>query len=131
MALKNKVERKKKMKTREYSLFTAIAMIVGTVIGSGIFFKSDNVLIYTDGDVLKGVLVFTLAALGIIFGSLTIAVLASKTKNPGGLIAYADEFSGHKTGLCLWLVSDICILSFNNSCCCRYCRCLYFNAFWL
>lgn len=97
MALKNKVEGKKKMKTREYSLFTAIAMIVGTVIGSGIFFKSDNVLIYTDGDVLNGVLVFTLAALGIIFGSLTIAVLASKTKNPGGLIAYADEFSGHKT----------------------------------
>ena len=77
------------MKTREYSLFTAIAMIVGTVIGSGIFFKSDNVLIYTDGDVLKGVLVFTLAALGIIFGSLTIAVLASKTKNPENSSAYA------------------------------------------
>lgn len=85
------------MKTREYSLFTAITMIVGTVIGSGIFFKSDNILVYTNGDILKGVLVFTLAAVGIIFGSLTISVLASKTKNPGGLITYADEFSGHKT----------------------------------
>ena len=37
------------MKTREYSLFTAITMIVGTVIGSGIFFKSDNILVYTNG----------------------------------------------------------------------------------
>ena len=85
------------MKTREYSLFTAITMIVGTVIDSGIFFKSDNILVHTNGDILKGVLVFTLAAVGIIFGSLTISVLASKTKNPGGLITYADEFSGHKT----------------------------------
>ena len=68
------------MKTREYSLFTAITMIVGTVIGSGIFFKSDNILVYTNGDILKGVLVFTLAAVGIIFGSLTISVLASNQK---------------------------------------------------
>ena len=28
------------MKKNEYGLFTAIAMIVGIVIGSGIFFKS-------------------------------------------------------------------------------------------
>ncbi|MCJ7855281.1 APC family permease [Lachnospiraceae bacterium NSJ-143] len=85
------------MKTKEYSLFTAITMIVGTVIGSGIFFKSDNILVYTNGDIVKGILVFTLAAVGIVFGSLTISVLAAKTKNPGGLITYADEFSGHKT----------------------------------
>ena len=85
------------MNTKGYGLFTAIAMIVGTVIGSGIFFKSDNILIYTDGDIIKGVLVFVLAAFGIIFGSLAISVLASKTKNPGGLITYANEFSSPKT----------------------------------
>lgn len=83
-------------KEREYGLFTAIAMIVGIVIGSGIFFKSDNILVYTNGSILKGVLVFTIAAVGIIFGSLAIAVLAAKTTKPGGLITYADEYISPK-----------------------------------
>ncbi|MBS4959674.1 MAG: APC family permease [Clostridiales bacterium] len=85
------------MKTKEYGLFTAIAMIVGIVIGSGIFFKSDNILVYTQGSIVKGILVFVLAAGGIIFGSLTIGVLASKTNTPGGVITYADEFASPKT----------------------------------
>lgn len=85
------------MNKKEYSLFTAITMIVGTVIGSGIFFKSDNILIFTQGSVLKGIILFSLAAIGIIFGSLTIGVLASKTTKAGGLITYADQFLGKKT----------------------------------
>ena len=83
-------------KEREYGLFTAIAMIVGIVIGSGIFFKNDNILVYTNGSILKGVLVFTIAAVGIIFGSLTIAVLAAKTTKPGGLITYIEEYISPK-----------------------------------
>lgn len=85
------------MQKKEYGLFTAIALIIGTVIGSGIFFKSDNILVYTNGSVSKGILVFVIAAVGIIFGSLSIAVLASRTNNPGGLITYADEFVNKKT----------------------------------
>ena len=38
-------------KEKEYGLFTAIAMIVGIVIGSGIFFESDNILVYTNGSI--------------------------------------------------------------------------------
>ena len=34
------------MEKKQYGLFTAVAMIVGIVIGSGIFFKSDNILVY-------------------------------------------------------------------------------------
>ncbi|MDF2675759.1 MAG: amino acid permease [Bacillota bacterium] len=77
---------------RKYSLFTTIAMIVGIVIGSGIFFKSDNVLIYTNGNIIQGVLVFIIAAFSIIFGSLAISELASRTDEAGGVITYAEEF---------------------------------------
>ena len=42
--------------TKKYGLFTAITMIVGICIGSGIFFKSDNVLIATNGSIALGVL---------------------------------------------------------------------------
>ena len=48
-----------------YRLPTAIAMIVGICIGSGIFFKSDNILIATGGNVPLGILVFLLGAVGI------------------------------------------------------------------
>lgn len=80
------------MQKRNYGLFTAIAMIVGIVIGSGIFFKADDILNYADGNVLLGVLIFAIAAVAIIFGSLTISQLATRTDKPGGLITYAEEF---------------------------------------
>lgn len=79
------------MKKNEYGLFTAITMIVGIVIGSGIFFKSDNILVATGGSIALGVLVFCIAAIAIIFGSLTISQLASRSSQSGGIIAYAEE----------------------------------------
>lgn len=85
------------MKKNEYGLFTAIAMIIGIVIGSGIFFKSDNILVATGGSVALGVLVFCIAAIAIIFGSLTISQLASRSSSEGGLIAYAEEYYNKST----------------------------------
>ena len=81
---------------REYGLFTTIAMIVGIVIGSGIFFKSDNMLEYTGGNVGLAILVFCIAAFTIIFGCLTFSQLAALTDKPGGLITYANEFIGKR-----------------------------------
>ncbi len=73
------------------SLFSVIMMIVGIVIGSGIFFKSSTILIATNGSILLGIVVFCIAAISIIFGSLTIAQLASRTEETGGVIAYATN----------------------------------------
>jgi APA family basic amino acid/polyamine antiporter len=80
------------MNKRIYGLFTAITMITGVVIGSGIFFKSDNILGYTGGNILLGVIVFIVAAVAIVFGCLTISQLAARTDKPGGLVSYAEEF---------------------------------------
>lgn len=81
----------------KYSLTTTIAMIVGIVIGSGIFFKSDNVLIYTKGNIFLGILVFIIAAFSIIFGSLSISELASRTDEAGGIITYSERYLNKKT----------------------------------
>jgi APA family basic amino acid/polyamine antiporter len=81
---------------REYGLFTTVAMIVGIVIGSGIFFKSDNMLGYTGGNVGLAVLVFCIAAFTIVFGCLTFSQLAAMTDKPGGPITYANEFMGKR-----------------------------------
>ncbi len=82
------------MNKRRYGLFTAITMITGVVIGSGIFFKADNVLGYTNGNVLLGIVIFFVAAIAIVFGCLTISQLATRTDKPGGVIAYTEEFIG-------------------------------------
>lgn len=87
------------MKKNKYSLFTTIGMIVGIVIGSGIFFKSDNILVATNGSISLGVLIFCIAAIGIIFGGLSVAELASRTDKSGGIIAYAEEYC-HKSIAC-------------------------------
>lgn len=82
-----------------YGLFTAITMIVGICIGSGIFFKSDNILVATGGSVPLGVLVFVLGAIAIIFGGLSMSTLAARTQRPGGVMTYAEEFCGKRMGV--------------------------------
>lgn len=86
---------------REYGLFTAIAMIIGIVIGSGIFFKSDDMLGYTNGNVGLAAMVFCIAAFTIVFGCLSFSQLAALTDKPGGVITYANEFMG-KRWACLF-----------------------------
>ncbi len=71
-------------------------MIVGIVIGSGIFFKSDDMLGYTNGNVGLAVLVFCIAAFTIVFGCLSFSQLAALTDKPGGVITYANEFVGKR-----------------------------------
>ena len=52
----------KKEKKRKFGLLMSIAMIVGVVIGSGIFFKADDILVQTHGNVKMGCLVLFLGA---------------------------------------------------------------------
>lgn len=77
---------------KHYGLFTTISMIVGICVGSGIFFKADNILILTHGNVFLSVLVFIIAALCVALGSITIAQLSVRTNASGGIVAYFDEF---------------------------------------
>ena len=79
---------------KRFGLPTAVAMIVGICVGSGIFFKSDNILTATGGSVPLGVLVFLLAAAAIVFGGLAMGELAARTERPGGVFTYFEVFAG-------------------------------------
>ncbi|GHU84733.1 hypothetical protein FACS1894198_1000 [Clostridia bacterium] len=83
-------------KGKQFGLFSTIAMIAGIVIGSGIFFKTADVLNKTGGSVMLGVLAFCVAGISIVFGSLTVAELATRSDGSGGIIAYADTFVGKR-----------------------------------
>lgn len=85
-----------KNQNEHYGFMTATAMIVGIVIGTGIFFKCDDVLSYTGGNLWLGVLVFCIGAFGIIFGSLTLTELSVRNKTNGGIVGYYEEFISKK-----------------------------------
>lgn len=74
----------------KFGLFTTLSMITGIVIGSGIFFKTDDVLRATGGSVVLGVMLWVIAALGIVFGGLSVAEFAKKESKAGGLITYCE-----------------------------------------
>lgn len=81
---------------KSYGLFTTVAMIVGIVIGSGIYFKADDIFKYTNGNLILGLIVLTLSAICIIFGSLSLAQLSKRCDDRGGLVAYFDKFFNKK-----------------------------------
>ena len=49
--------------SKKYGLFTAISMVIGIVIGSGVFFKAEKVLTATGGDMKTAILAWLLGGL--------------------------------------------------------------------
>lgn len=86
------------MKKEKFGLFTAVSMIAGIVIGSGIFFKTDDILFATSGSVLSGVLLWVVGAVGIIFGGLCVSEYAKRNNEAGGLITYCEMAWGKAWG---------------------------------
>lgn len=83
------------MKRETYGLFTAITMIVGIVIGSGIYFRADDIFTFTRGNLLLGIFVMIFGSTSIIFGSLSFSYLSRKTTGSGGVINYFETFISH------------------------------------
>lgn len=81
-----------KMHEEHYSLLTALCLIIGVCIGSGIYFKADNILIATGGSVWLGVVMFVIASCVIVFGGLSLSVYAERNASAGGVTAYAYEY---------------------------------------
>ena len=75
---------------KRYGLPTAISMVIGIVIGSGVFIKGGKVLALTSGNMLQGVLVVAIVGLICIICSLVFAELGSKFEKVNGVVDYAE-----------------------------------------
>ncbi len=80
--------------TKKYGLVTAICMVVGTVIGSGVFFKAQNVLAATGGNMPLGIAAWVITGLLMIICSLQFAVMATKYEKVSGVVDYAEATCG-------------------------------------
>jgi APA family basic amino acid/polyamine antiporter len=82
--------------TKKYGLFTAIAMVVGIVIGSGVFFKAEKVLTATGGNLPLGILAWVIGGLIMISCAYTFAVMATRYVHVNGIVDYAEATAGEK-----------------------------------
>lgn len=79
---------------KRYGLPTAIAMVVGTVIGSGVFIKGGKVLSLVDGNMWAAVGVIAVVGLISIICSLVFAELSAEYGKVNGVVDYADMALG-------------------------------------
>ncbi len=79
---------------KKYGLITAICMVVGTVIGSGIFFKAGKVLANNNGNMTMSLL--TVAAVGLIMliCAYVFSILAGRHAKVNGVVDYAEATCG-------------------------------------
>ena len=79
---------------RKYGLFTAICMVVGIVIGSGIFFKADKVFAAADGNAVYSILAWVISGLIMVAIATSFGVMATKYEKVNGVVDYAEVTCG-------------------------------------
>lgn len=82
---------------KDLGLVAAMALVVGMVIGSGIFMKPGKV-IAAAGDSTMGLAAWVLGGLITLAAGLTVAELGAQIPRTGGLYAYLDEVYGKVWG---------------------------------
>lgn len=93
---------------KKYGLFTAIAMVVGIVIGSGVFFKAEAVLKATSGNMPMGIAAWLIVGFIMIVCSYTFATMATKYEKVNGIVDYAEMTVGKKYGYYVgWFMATI------------------------
>ena len=100
---------------KKYGLPTAICMVVGTVVGSGVFFKAEAVLNKTGGNMPLGILAWLIVGAIMIVCSYVFATMATKYEKVNGLVDYAEATLGDRYAYNIgWFMATIytpCLVS--------------------
>ena len=79
---------------RDLGFWPALAIVVGTIIGAGVFMKPAVVLGAVGGSKELGMLAWIIGGLMVLAGGLTVAELGAMIPKTGGLYAYLEEIYG-------------------------------------
>ncbi len=82
--------------TKKYGLLTAICMVVGIVIGSGIFYKAETVLQKTGYDMGIGIISWAVGGAVMLACVLAFSQLAARYQRINGVVDYAEATVGKK-----------------------------------
>lgn len=93
---------------KKYGLSTAIAMVVGIVIGSGVFFKAEAVLKATGGSIPIGIIAWAVVGLIMIICSYSFSIMATRYEKVNGVVDYSEVMMGSKYGYYVgWFMATI------------------------
>ncbi|MFO6495080.1 MULTISPECIES: APC family permease [Bacillus] len=88
---------------KEIGLLFALSLVIGTIIGSGVFMKPGSVLSYS-GNAQIALFAWLLGGILTLAGGLTIAEIGTQIPKTGGLYTYLEEIYGEFWGfLCGWV----------------------------
>lgn len=91
---------------KKYGFWTATAMVVGIVIGSGVFFKADDVLIASGGSLPVALFAWFIGGTIMIITAYVFSKIATKIQRVNGIVDYFEEAYGKKAGFNIaWFMS--------------------------
>lgn len=91
---------------KKYGFWTATAMVVGIVIGSGVFFKADDVLIASGGSLPIALFAWLIGGGIMVVTAYVFSKIATKVEKVSGLVDYFEAAYGSKAGYNIaWFMS--------------------------
>lgn len=91
---------------KQYGIWTGIAMVIGIVIGSGVFLKAGGVLSLSGGDLRLSLLAWLIGGLIMVCSGFCFAVFATRVSKYNGVIDYVEVATNKKVGYGLaWLMT--------------------------
>lgn len=78
---------------KKYGLLTAICMVVGIVVGSGVFFKAEAMLNITSGDLPVALLSWLLGGIVMVISAYTFSVMGTMYEKINGVVDYSERSS--------------------------------------
>ncbi len=98
----------KKTLQKNLGVLAVITLVVGSVIGAGVFFKPYAIYQATGGAPGMGMLAWIIGGIASIFAALTFAEIAVMIPRTGGMVAYLSEAYGDNLGfLAGWMQTII------------------------
>ena len=93
---------------KKYGFWTATAMVVGIVIGSGVFFKADDVLKASGGDLPTALLAWLIGGSIMVVTAYVFSKIATRIERVNGVVDYFEEAYGQKAGyMVAWFMTFI------------------------
>lgn len=93
---------------KKFGFWTATAMVVGIVIGSGVFFKADDVLKASGGDLPTALFAWLIGGTIMVVTAYVFSKIATRIERVNGVVDYFEQAYGARAGyLVAWFMTFI------------------------
>jgi APA family basic amino acid/polyamine antiporter len=93
---------------KKYGFFTAVSMVVGIVIGSGVFKSAGDVLNAAGGNLTTAILAWLIGGMIMVVSSYTFSLVAVSIEKSSGIVDYMETATGKKGGyLIAWFLNFV------------------------